>query len=234
MKKEIYKKIKNLSHEFKNPVANLNLILETLYEYDKTLSVFRKKEILQLGLTEIKRLQDLIHYFSGSNYQIKIKEENDKQLQKIDSLNEIILVYDTLSFQKNIFVKLYKYNKKSFGLVNIDLKTYKNVVFNLLGNANKFINYHGWIILEVDIITSISILTFNYTSISRSAVVDNGVGMTPDTQLLIKSTNSLSHNNTKRIGLSIVEEMLSTYCLLLSIVSYPSRGTKFYFDIIMI
>ena len=62
MKDEAYKNFKNLSHELKAPVANLNLVLETLYEYDKTLSVCRKKEILQLGLAETKRLQDIIYY----------------------------------------------------------------------------------------------------------------------------------------------------------------------------
>ena len=63
IKEESYRNFKNLSHELKTPVANLNLVLETLYEYDKTISIDKKKEILQLGLSEIKRLQDLIYYF---------------------------------------------------------------------------------------------------------------------------------------------------------------------------
>ena len=158
IKEESYRNFKNLSHELKTPVANLNLVLETLYEYDKTISIDKKKEILQLGLSEIKRLQDLIYYFSKINSQVISKGNNNKQLQNINLINRTVFVYDNLSFEKNIFIKSYEYNNKIFGLVNIDSKTYNNVIFNLIGNATKFINYHGWIILEVDIVTSISLI----------------------------------------------------------------------------
>ena len=47
MKNEDVKNLKKLSHEFKIPVSNLILILETLYEYDKNLSTDKKKEIIQ-------------------------------------------------------------------------------------------------------------------------------------------------------------------------------------------
>lgn len=233
MKDEAYKNFKNLSHELKAPVANLNLVLETLYEYDKTLSVCRKKEILQLGLAETKRLQDLIYYFLYFNYKTNSLEEVNRQLQKIDSLDEIVFVYDVLSFQKNIFIKPYVYKNKSFILINIDSKAYKNIVFNLLGNANKFIVYHGWIILEIDILTSIALASFNYTNLNRTAVIDNGVGITADIQLSIKSNSFFFFNNKQRIGLSIVKEILTTYRLLLNVVSYPHRGAKLYFDIIV-
>ena len=83
IKEESYRNFKNLSHELKNPVANLNLVLETLYEYDKTIPIDKKKEILQLGLSEIKRLQDLIYYFSKINSQVISKGNNNKQLQNI-------------------------------------------------------------------------------------------------------------------------------------------------------
>ena len=46
IKEESYRNFKNLSHELKTPVANLNLVLETLYEYDKTISIDKKKEII--------------------------------------------------------------------------------------------------------------------------------------------------------------------------------------------
>ena len=230
IQEEFYKNLKKLNHELKTPVTNLNLVLEMLYEYDKTLSVSRKKEILRLGLAEIKRLQDLIDYFSNFNYLFKFKEKKSEQLQSLDVTNRIASVYDVLSFQKNVFVKSYKCDKNSVGVVNIDSKTYKNVIFNLLGNASKFINYDGWIILEVDIITSISLISFNYINFSRSAVIDNGVGMTYDIQYLIKSSSLFPYNNRQRIGLAIVREILSTYCLILDVVSYPYRGAKLYFN----
>lgn len=44
IKEESYRNFKNLSHELKTPVANLNLVLETLYEYDKTISIDKKRD----------------------------------------------------------------------------------------------------------------------------------------------------------------------------------------------
>ena len=48
IKEESYRNFKNLSHELKTPVANLNLVLETLYEYDKTISIDKKKRFFSL------------------------------------------------------------------------------------------------------------------------------------------------------------------------------------------
>jgi nitrogen-specific signal transduction histidine kinase len=110
------------------------------------------------------------------------------------------------------------------------LKTYKNVIFNLFGNANKFINYEGWIFLETDILTSISIFSFNYMSYNRAAVIDDGIGMTNNVQVFIKSNRTISYEDTQRIGLCIVKEMLSTYKILLNVVSYPAKGSKLFFD----
>ena len=230
MKSEDVKNFKKLSHEFKVPISNLNLILETLYEYDKNLSPDRKKEIIQLGIKEIDRLQDLINYFSNFNISLQSISGNKKQLQRIIHLNDLTLISKSIYFQKNLFITSCSHSKSSIGLVNINLKTYKNVIFNLFGNANKFINYEGWIFLETDILTSISIFSFNYMSYNRAAVIDDGIGMTNNVQVFIKSNRTISYEDTQRIGLCLVKEMLSTYKILLNVVSYPAKGSKLFFD----
>ena len=50
----------SVSHELKAPINNLIFLLETLYEYEETLSDYHKKEIIELGLYETKRLKNLI------------------------------------------------------------------------------------------------------------------------------------------------------------------------------
>ena len=34
----------NVTHEFKAPISNLKLIIETLYEYNETISSYKRKE----------------------------------------------------------------------------------------------------------------------------------------------------------------------------------------------
>ena len=46
----------NIIHELKAPVLNLNMLLETLYEYDDALEINKKREIIELGIKETKRL----------------------------------------------------------------------------------------------------------------------------------------------------------------------------------
>jgi signal transduction histidine kinase len=230
MKNEDVKNFQKLSHEFKIPVTNLNLILETLYEYDKNLSPERKKEIIQLAITEIDRLQDLINYFSNFNILLKSLNQNRKQIQNINCLDDLTFLSKNLCLKKNLFIIFSINDKNSIGLVNINLRTYKNVIFNLFGNANKFISYEGWIFLETDILTSISIFPFTYTSYKRAAVVDDGIGMNTNIQVFIKSNKFISYEHTQNIGLSIVKEMLSTHRIQLNVISYPGKGAKLFFD----
>jgi signal transduction histidine kinase len=64
----------------------------------------------------------------------------------------------------------------------------------------------------------------------RVAVVDDGIGMTANVQVLIKSNKVVSYQDTQRIGLSIVKEMLLNYKILLNVISYPDKGSKLFFD----
>jgi signal transduction histidine kinase len=230
MKNEDVKNFKKLSHEFKVPVTNLNLILETLYEYDKNLSTERKKEIIQLAIKEIDRLQDLINYFSNFNMLLKSINGNIKQVENINCLDDLTFISKNLCFQKNLFITFSTNDRNCSGLVNINLRTYKNVIFNLFGNANKFISYEGWIFLETDTLTSISISSFTYISYKRASVVDDGIGMNSNIQVFIKSNKFISYEHTQNIGLSIVKEMLSTHTIPLNVISYPGKGAKLFFN----
>lgn len=230
MRNEDVKNFKKLSHEFKVPVSNLILILETLYEYDKNISTNRKKEIIQLGIKEIDRLQDLINYFSNFNIPPKSTNTNRKEFQETNSLGDLTFISKDPYLQKNLFVTCLSHDRNCNGLVNVNLRAYRNVIFNLFGNANKFINHEGWIFLESDTLTSISTLSFSYMSYKRAAVVDNGIGMTNSLQVFIKSNKVVSYEDTQKIGLCIVKETLLTYKILLNVISYPSKGAKLFFD----
>ena len=51
----------NISHELKAPVSNISVLLETLYEYDEILRSKKRKEMIELGIKETNRLNNLIN-----------------------------------------------------------------------------------------------------------------------------------------------------------------------------
>ena len=53
----------NVTHEFKAPISNLKLIIETLYEYNETISSYKRKEILELAFRETERLREIVVQF---------------------------------------------------------------------------------------------------------------------------------------------------------------------------
>ena len=53
---------------------------------------------------------------------------------------------------------------------------YFQILLNLLENASKFIKNNGWVLLEMDIFTSLSLSSFVYVKLGRSSVTDNGLG----------------------------------------------------------
>jgi len=95
MKKREDKYIINLSHEFKTPVSNLDLLLETLYDYDLNIPVGQKREILELGLKETKRLKDLVTQF------LYFKEELD-----LDFHNKERTIFPFPNIESNLSYKL--------------------------------------------------------------------------------------------------------------------------------
>ena len=101
----------NISHEFKSPVTNLTLFLETLYEYDEILPKHEKKEILQLGLKETQRLRKLISYFLDP-----LNIEKKKQLDiYFKDLNDS---YNFIFFYKNLLVKFCIHNFNDLSMIN--------------------------------------------------------------------------------------------------------------------
>ena len=63
MKNDDSKYLINVTHEFKAPISNLKMIIETLYEYNETISSYKRKEILELALIETERLREIVIQF---------------------------------------------------------------------------------------------------------------------------------------------------------------------------
>ena len=224
----------NISHELKAPVSNLSMLLEMLYEYDDVLEIKNKREIIELGIKETRRLKNLITQFLYLREDTGLETFELKKYIFQDVIKDIDVSMGLLFFYKNLFVSrsLYSLFPNHFILINKDL--YSNVVFNLVENASKFTYGNGWISTEADILVSLSINKFTYKKQGRMSITDNGVGIRKK-ELFLYSNDSnkdayVSALRVKGVGLGVVRNILSLHGVYLAVVSYPKRGTKFFFN----
>ena len=219
-----------LSHELKAPIANISLLIETLYEYDRTLPAYRKKEMLELGLREIDRLRSLSNYFLDLRKAYSL----DKRMSFFpDIIFDLDAKYEMLLLYKNCFVTLHTHGFQVSSYVPIPRNLYSHVILNLLGNAIKFGVKKKCIIMETDVMTSVDLSSFSYSDFGRSSVIDKGLGFTHSISNFINVDSSAFFESGK-FGLLIVKDILSSYDTSLRGISYPLRGAKLFFDIKLI
>lgn len=213
----------NISHEFKSPVTNLTLFLETLYEYDEILPKHEKKEILQLGLKETQRLRKLISYFLDP-----LNIEKKKQLDiYFKDLNDS---YNFIFFYKNLLVKFCIHNFNDLSIITDEL--YSHIILNLCENSSKFTSDNKWILAESENLLSVSLASFEYDSSLRSSVIDGGFGFKDKVRSHIKIGVLDSEMNLLgkyKLGLMIVKNILLSNNSKLNGISYPLRGAKLFF-----
>jgi K+-sensing histidine kinase KdpD len=107
---------------------------------------------------------------------------------------------------------------------------YFQILLNLLENASKFIKNHGWVLLEMDNFTSLSLSSFVYVKLGRSSVTDNGLGFKDKLMISMLSEGILLNLKKDKFGIEIVKNLLSFHKSSLIIVTYPERGSKLFFN----
>ena len=221
----------NVTHEFKAPISNLKLIIETLYEYNETISSYKRKEILELALIETERLREIVIQFLNIKANLNSLEGLFKKEYFPCSLERYLLPYETLFFYKNssLYFSMYAYNELGFVMLNHSL--YFQILLNLLENASKFINHNGWVLLEMDIFTSLSLSSFVYVKWGRSSVTDNGLGFKDKFIISMPLEGILLNVKKDKFGIEIVKNLLSFHKSSLIIITYPRRGSKLFFNI---
>jgi K+-sensing histidine kinase KdpD len=230
MENDDSKYLVNVTHEFKAPISNLKLIIETLYEYNETISSYKRKEILELAFRETERLREIVIQFLNIKKNLNSLEGLLKREYFPCFLERFFLPYQTLFFYKNssLYFSIYAHNELGFVMLNHSL--YFQILLNLLENASKFIKNHGWVLLEMDNFTSLSLSSFVYVKLGRSSVTDNGLGFKDKLMISMLSEGILLNLKKDKFGIEIVKNLLSFHKSSLIIVTYPERGSKLFFN----
>ena len=230
MENDDSKYLVNITHEFKAPISNLKLIIETLYEYNETISSYKRKEILELAFRETERLREIVVQFLNIKKNLNSLEGLLKREYFPCFLERFFLPYQTLFFYKNssLYFSIYAHNELGFVMLNHSL--YFQILLNLLENASKFIKNHGWVLLEMDNFTSLSLSSFVYVKLGRSSVTDNGLGFKDKLMISMLSEGILLNLKKDKFGIEIVKNLLSFHKSSLIIVTYPERGSKLFFN----
>ena len=214
--------INNISHEFKTPIATINLALDAISSSTKNLN---DKSISYLGMIREENSRMLSQVENILRISQLEKSSNPLDMEEID-IHEVI--EDAIEH-----VKLIVESKK--GSIDLSLKAVdsnisgnsnhlENIIINILDNAVKYSKENPKIVVS----------STNINKDIRLCFEDNGIGMDKNTQKLIfekfyREQNGDIHNiKGHGLGLSYVKKIIDFHNGKILLESIKGTGTKFY------
>ena len=214
--------INNISHEFKTPIATINLALDAISSSTKNLN---DKSISYLGMIREENSRMLSQVENILRISQLEKSSNPFDMEQID-IHEVI--EDAIEH-----VKLIVESKK--GSIDLSLKAVdsnisgnsnhlENIIINILDNAVKYSKENPKIVVS----------STNINKDIRLCFEDNGIGMDKNTQKLIfekfyREQNGDIHNiKGHGLGLSYVKKIIDFHNGKILLESKKGTGTKFY------
>ncbi len=214
--------INNISHEFKTPIATINLALDAISSSTKNLN---DKSISYLGMIREENSRMLSQVENILRISQLEKSSNPFDMEEID-IHEVI--EDAIEH-----VKLIVESKK--GSIDLSLKAVdsnisgnsnhlENIIINILDNAVKYSKENPKIVVS----------STNINKDIRICFEDNGIGMDKNTQKLIfekfyREQNGDIHNiKGHGLGLSYVKKIIDFHNGKILLESKKGTGTKFY------
>ncbi|MBT4813078.1 MAG: HAMP domain-containing histidine kinase [Cryomorphaceae bacterium] len=214
--------INNISHEFKTPIATINLALDAISSSTKNLN---DKSISYLGMIREENSRMLSQVENILRISQLEKSSNPFDMEQID-IHEVI--EDAIEH-----VKLIVESKK--GSIDLSLKAIdsnisgnsnhlENIIINILDNAVKYSKENPKIVVS----------STNINKDIKLCFEDNGIGMDKNTQKLIfekfyREQNGDIHNiKGHGLGLSYVKKIIDFHNGKILLESKKGTGTKFY------
>ena len=218
----------NISHELRTPLFNIKSFIETIQEYDYTLSNCQKRYFLDIVNKETNRLTRLVNDILCLSKLDSLNEKSLGEMNVAETINQTTANYQIIARDKNLYLH------SEIAKINLNVQGNKDLLFqvliNLVGNALKFSYRKGEVIIRAYPLKKQKI---------RVEVVDTGVGIVYSYQQSIfqrfyRVENDVHTLKGAGLGLSIVETILSEHKTVINLVSRANVGSAFWFDLTVI
>nr|MBC8146352.1 HAMP domain-containing histidine kinase [Bacteroidota bacterium] len=129
--------INNMSHEFRTPVSNINLALDTIEKQRTDRGVTPETAIMSIIREESNRLQDNVDIILNTSFMEDEKLNFNKESINIHELIEKTIKTFELDFINKKGIIKSGLNANKF-IVKVDEAHFTNVIYNLIDNAIKY------------------------------------------------------------------------------------------------
>jgi two-component system phosphate regulon sensor histidine kinase PhoR len=216
--------VNNMTHEFKTPIATISLASEMLQKPSILASEEKARKYTSIIYDENQRLRNQVEHI----LQIAVLDREQFKLRKDDT--DVHVVIEELVEQFNLLVKE-KAGKislrlnASLSLVEADPMHLRNMVSNLLDNANKYSPGKPDILIQTE----------NTGSGILVSVEDKGIGISHENQkhvfkkLYRVPTGNVHDVKGFGLGLYYVKTMAEAHGGWVNVRSEPNKGSRFEF-----
>jgi len=216
----------NMSHELRTP---LNTIIGFSYIlHDETVGTLNEKQSKYIGnvLESGKHLLALINgILDLSKVEVGKMELRYEDFNVSAVIEESIMLLSSVSSEKNIILNTAV--DKELTTINADVDKFKQILFNLIGNAIKFTPNGG----------SVTVEGRRSGDMLQIMVIDTGIGISKEDQVKLFNPFVQLDASTSRqyegtgLGLVLVKRYVEMHGGKVLVESEPNRGSKFIFTI---
>ena len=214
--------INNMTHEFKTPIATINLALDSIKNPKTIKDQGLIKKYLKMIKDENERMHDQVENVLRMSQLEKKELEIDKTILSVDELIKIAISH----------VQLLLDNKKGSVSLNLNANMQEvfgnethliNVMVNIIDNAIKYCDKAPEIVISTENVNDKIILKFQ----------DNGVGMSKNVQNKIfdkfyrEQTGDLHNVKGHGLGLAYVKKIIDYHNGEISLESVLTKGSIF-------
>jgi len=230
--------ISNVSHELRTPLFNIKSFIETLYEYNETLTNNQKLEFLDVANNETNRLSRLV------NDVLDLSKFESEKSCAFQSFGIYTLVKNILqSYQltaKDKKINLSSELEKELPLLRGNFDLLLQVLSNLVSNSLKFSYPESGITVRAYVlrkhVISNKVCADDEDVFIRIEVADTGVGFSKEDKPQVfdrfsRVENTIHTLEGTGLGLSIVKTILQKHGSNIEFVTRKGFGTIFYFDL---
>nr|YP_009314051.1 Drug sensory protein A [Izziella formosana]SCW22305.1 Drug sensory protein A [Izziella formosana] len=229
--------ISNVSHELRTPLFNIRSFLETLSEYNNSLSEQQKLEFLEIANQETQRLTCLV------NDVLDLSRLESGFIDIVESVEIQEIVPSVIQ------TSCLRANNKKVRLVcqiiphALTISGYSNlliqVLSNLIGNSLKFTLIDGRILLKVYLIKGATYTKCKQVSRVRIEIIDEGSGIDELDQhrifdRFVRLENNVHTLEGTGLGLSIVKNIVEKHRSQVHVYSELMIGSSFWFDLTLL